>query len=198
MSYEMKNRIEERVYSVTMTDDELRLFSEFLEQKEYARGNVAGMNPNMVRNGKMIAGKAASSKQARNSSYRRSLQARGETPVKYESRNCRTVEVPGSRAEFNDKVAEAKKHDRLSSRTSGVNYGMPGRYVSGQLDDIQVNGGKFTSLWTSGSVNRIFEVYYGGTINVTGGLFNTNGGIATFVTENTDEATKAAYPYVAK
>ena len=64
--------------------------------------------------------------------------------------------------------------------------------------DIQVKGGKFTSLWTSGSVNRIFEVYYGGTINVTGGMFNTNGGIATFVTENTDEATKAAYPYVAK
>ena len=64
--------------------------------------------------------------------------------------------------------------------------------------DIQVNGGKFTSLWTSGSVNRIFEYYYGGTITVTGGMFNTNGGIATFVTENTDEATKAAYPYVAK
>ena len=63
---------------------------------------------------------------------------------------------------------------------------------------IQINGGKFTSLWTSGSVNRIFEVYFGGTINVTGGMFNTNGGIATFVTENTDEATKAAYPYVAK
>ena len=64
--------------------------------------------------------------------------------------------------------------------------------------DIQIKGGKFTSLWTSGSVNRIFEVYYGGTINVTGGMFNTNGGIATFVTENTDDATKAAYPYVAK
>ena len=64
--------------------------------------------------------------------------------------------------------------------------------------DIQVKGGKFTSLWTSGSVNRIFEYYYGGTINVTGGMFNTNGGIATFVTENTDDATKAAYPYVAK
>ena len=27
---------------------------------------------------------------------------------------------------------------------------------------------------------------------------DTNGGIATFVTENTDEATKADYPYVAK
>ena len=64
--------------------------------------------------------------------------------------------------------------------------------------DIQVKGGKFTSLWTSGSVNRIFESYYGGSITVTGGMFNTNGGIATFVTENTDEATKAAYPYVAK
>ncbi len=67
-----------------------------------------------------------------------------------------------------------------------------------ETGNIQVNGGKFTSLWTSGSVNRIFESYYGGTINVTGGMFNTNGGIATFVTENTDEATKAAYPYVAK
>ncbi|MBR5002986.1 MAG: hypothetical protein IKY13_05675 [Bacteroidaceae bacterium] len=64
--------------------------------------------------------------------------------------------------------------------------------------DIQVNGGKFTSLWSSGSVNRIFEVYFGGTINVTGGLFNTNGGIATFVEANTDEATKDAYPYKAK
>lgn len=67
-----------------------------------------------------------------------------------------------------------------------------------ETGDIQVNGGKFTSLWTSGSVNKIFESYYGGTITVTGGMFNTNGGIATFVTENTDEATKAAYPYVAK
>ena len=64
---------------------------------------------------------------------------------------------------------------------------------------ILVTGGKFTSLWTSGSVNRIFESYSAGSsIQVTGGLFNTNGGIATFVIENTDEATKAAYPYVAK
>ena len=69
---------------------------------------------------------------------------------------------------------------------------------AGASGDIQIKGGKFTSLWTSGSVNRIFEVYFGGTINVIGGMFNTNGGIATFVTENTDEATKAAYPYVAK
>ena len=63
---------------------------------------------------------------------------------------------------------------------------------------ITINGGKFTSLWTSGSVNRIFEVYYGGSINVTGGLFNSNGGITSFVTANTDDATKVAYPYVAK
>ena len=64
--------------------------------------------------------------------------------------------------------------------------------------DIQINGGKFTSLWTSGSVNGIFEVYYGGTINVTGGMFNTNRGITNFVTANTDDTTKATYPYVAK
>ena len=37
MNYEMpENRIEERVYSITMTEDELRLFSKFLEeQKEF-------------------------------------------------------------------------------------------------------------------------------------------------------------------
>ena len=63
---------------------------------------------------------------------------------------------------------------------------------------ITINGGKFTSLWTSGSVNKIFEIYYGGSINVTGGLFNSKGGIATYVVENTDAATKDAYPYVAK
>ena len=81
-----------------------------------------------------------------------------------------------------------------------ANSGAGGCFFCGAAStgEVVVNGGKFTSLWTSGSVNRIFEVYFGGTINVTGGLFNTNGGIATFVTENTDEATKAAYPYVAK
>ena len=81
-----------------------------------------------------------------------------------------------------------------------ANAGAGGCFFCGAAasGDIQVKGGKFTSLWTSGSVNRIFESYYGGTITVTGGMFNTNGGIATFVTENTDEATKAAYPYVAK
>ena len=28
---------EERIYSVTMTEDELRLFSEFLEQRDYSK-----------------------------------------------------------------------------------------------------------------------------------------------------------------
>lgn len=36
MSYNNKNRDEERVFSVTMTEEELSLFSEFLEQREYA------------------------------------------------------------------------------------------------------------------------------------------------------------------
>jgi hypothetical protein len=69
---------------------------------------------------------------------------------------------------------------------------------AGSNGKVVVNGGKFTSLWTTGSVNRIFEVYFGGTINVTGGMFNTNGGITNFVVANTDEATKDKYPYVAK
>ena len=81
-----------------------------------------------------------------------------------------------------------------------ANSSAGGCFFCGAATDcaITLNGGKFTSLWTSGSVNRIFESYYGGTINVTGGLFNTNGGIATFVEANTDAATKDAYPYVAK
>ena len=81
-----------------------------------------------------------------------------------------------------------------------ANAGAGGCFFCGAAETgvIEVNGGKFTSLWTSGSVNRIFEVYFGGTIDVTGGMFNTNGGITSFVTENTDEATKAAYPYIAK
>ena len=94
----------------------------------------------------------------------------------------------------------------LLTINDGEFYGKANSYAGGCFFcgaagtcDIQVKGGKFTSLWTSGSVNRIFESYAGGSkINVTGGMFNTNGGIATFVTENTDEATKAAYPYVAK
>ena len=63
---------------------------------------------------------------------------------------------------------------------------------------VIVEGGKFTSLWASGSKNRIWTSYYGGSIEVKGGLFNSNGGINTQVTENTDAATKDAYPYMAK
>ena len=63
--------------------------------------------------------------------------------------------------------------------------------------DITINGGKFTSLWTSGSVNRIFEVYFGGKIFVSGGLFNSKGGIEAYVEANTDAATKDAYPFKA-
>ena len=66
--------------------------------------------------------------------------------------------------------------------------------------EITVNGGKFRSEWNgkNAGVNNIFEVYSSGaTINVTGGIFNTNGGISSFVEENTDESTKDFYPYVA-
>lgn len=35
MDYNNKNRVEEKVFSVTMTEEELKLFSEFLEQKEF-------------------------------------------------------------------------------------------------------------------------------------------------------------------
>ncbi|MBQ1184665.1 MAG: hypothetical protein IIX55_03050, partial [Muribaculaceae bacterium] len=63
---------------------------------------------------------------------------------------------------------------------------------------VTVNGGKFTSLWTSGSKNNIWESYFGGSIEIKGGIFNHNGGITKQVTENTDDATKDAYPYMAK
>ena len=64
--------------------------------------------------------------------------------------------------------------------------------------NVTVNGGKFTSLWSSGSKNNIWESYYGGSIEIKGGIFNHNGGIKDQVTENTDAATKDAYPYKAK
>ena len=63
---------------------------------------------------------------------------------------------------------------------------------------VIVEGGKFTSLWASGSKNNIWTSYYGGSIEVKGGLFNHNGGISAQVTANTDAATKDAYPYMAK
>ena len=64
MSYDKqkKNGVEERVFSVTMTEEELSLFSEFLEQREYARGVVSKMNPNLTQNGRMIKGNTPSSK----------------------------------------------------------------------------------------------------------------------------------------
>ena len=64
---------------------------------------------------------------------------------------------------------------------------------------VIIEGGKFTSLWTSGKVNSIWSVYASGaSIEVKGGIFNHNGGIKAQVTENTDAATKDAYPYMAK
>ena len=66
---------------------------------------------------------------------------------------------------------------------------------------IAIEGGKFTSLWSSGATNKIVESYYGGstwTLSITGGLFNTDKGIANYVEANTDAATMAAYPYKAK
>ena len=69
---------------------------------------------------------------------------------------------------------------------------------AGANGKVIVEGGKFTSLWTSGSKNNIWESYYGGSIEIKGGIFNHNGGISTQVTQNTDAATKDAYPYMAK
>lgn len=118
-------------------------------------------------------------------------------------------EVVINGGKFTNKVAGATRHLGYISGKLTVNDGefhgvadgaAGGCFFCGAAAacDILINGGKFTSLYQNGAVNRIFEVYYGGTINVTGGLFNTNGGIASFVEENTDPATKDAYPYVAK
>ena len=69
---------EQIYYQIDLTEEEISLFSEFLEQREYAKGKVSGMNPNMIRrrvvNGKTITrtapGKGKSTKQVRNSIYR--------------------------------------------------------------------------------------------------------------------------------
>ena len=61
MSYKMpENRIEERVYSVTMTEEELRLFSEFLSERSYSRKKkymtYTGKLPKYTRDGVKISG----------------------------------------------------------------------------------------------------------------------------------------------
>lgn len=45
-----KSRDEEKVFSVTMTEEELSLFSEFLEQREYARADYRGLDSATRRN----------------------------------------------------------------------------------------------------------------------------------------------------
>jgi hypothetical protein len=79
-----------------------------------------------------------------------------------------------------------------------ANSSAGGCFFCGWGGTVTVNGGKFTSLLTSGSKNNIWESYYGGSIEVKGGIFNHNGGIKAQVIENTDAATKDAYPYMAK
>lgn len=92
MSYDNnKNRDEEKVFSVTMTEEELSLFSEFLEQREYARGVVSKMNPRMTRNGRMMPGKSASTKQLRDKSSR-DIVNRTRPETEYVSEGWRTVE----------------------------------------------------------------------------------------------------------
>lgn len=108
MSYNNnKNGDEEKVFSVIMTEEEIALFSEFLEQKEYARGNVSGMNPNMVRrrvvHGKTVTrtapGKGRSTKTVRDNSAKKlatksgaSLDtAKGEIRLKSRGMNWFTI-----------------------------------------------------------------------------------------------------------
>ncbi len=70
---------------------------------------------------------------------------------------------------------------------------------AGANGKVIVDGGKFTSLWTSGAKNNIWSSYASGSsIEINGGIFNHNGGISAQVKENTDAATKDAYPYMAK
>lgn len=144
MSYEMQkeSEIEERVFSVTMTEDELRLFSEFLEQREYARGVVSKMNPNMVHrrvmNGKTITkitpGKGPSIKQIKEAKIQSqakqqvdekisSVKAKSPKP-KYESKGWKTQETAesvearaqhGKRVEKLEKNASKKQHQISSS-----------------------------------------------------------------------------------
>ena len=64
MSYEMKkNGIEEKVYSVTMTENELKLFSEFLEeQKEFSKEdykNLGILGKNLLRSSRKDIANAA-------------------------------------------------------------------------------------------------------------------------------------------
>ena len=93
-----------------MTEEELSLFSEFLEQKEYARGNVAGMNPNMIRR-RVVNGKTVTkvSKSTGGKSAKQVIRNRAEKAVaanapkpEYKSEGFRTVETEGSKAARKD------------------------------------------------------------------------------------------------
>ena len=59
----LENRIEERVYFVTMTEDEFRLFSEFLEeQREFSKGdykNLGILGKNLLRSSRKDIANAA-------------------------------------------------------------------------------------------------------------------------------------------
>ena len=116
----------EKLYSVEMTETELRLFSEFLEQREYARGNVSGMNPNIIRrrvvNGKTITktapGKGKSAKQIRESQSR-SIVDRSRPQTKYTSDGFRTVESPESiskRKEWDSKYDQRLRNQKQRER----------------------------------------------------------------------------------
>ena len=116
------------------------------------------------------------------------------------------LEINGGNFLF-DNNTKGTRHFAVVSGNITVNDGVfkgiadgsaGGCFFCGWGGTVTVNGGKFTSLWTSGSKNNIWESYYGGSIEVKGGIFNHNGGIKAQVTENTDAATKDAYPYMAK
>jgi hypothetical protein len=122
-----------------MSEEEIALFSEFLEQKEYARGNVAGMNPNMVRR-KVVNGRTVTkvSKSTGGKSAKQAIRSRAEKEVaanapkpEYKSEGFRTVETERSKAArkdyqersqrmINDKTRNIRQDLRSSK---GLRYG---------------------------------------------------------------------------
>ena len=128
-----RNEVNERVFSVTMTEEEISLFSEFKEeQKEFAKGNVAGMNPNMIRrrvvNGRTVTrtapGKGPSIKEIKHreieSSVRNSfppLSEKAPAP-KYESNGFKTVETGASK--LARESFEREKESRRLSREKEI------------------------------------------------------------------------------
>jgi hypothetical protein len=111
-----KNGVEERVFSVTMTEEELSLFSEFLDQREFARRNYNGLDSATRRN--LLK---ARNNQARELKSARRVSIRTTGGVSYHDDLLRISK------------AKANRLDERARFTSGLHAGLNDNVKKGDL-----------------------------------------------------------------